>query len=384
VIVASPADYQNLLKVIKQLDKRRRQVFVEAMIVEASIDRLREIGAKWRLIGERDNAPIAIGGFGTMSASDLQSLIYGLTGLSFGGMGDFTNIKISLLNADGSVTQSSLDIPRFAALFSLDEFRGAVNVLSTPHILTSDNEEAEIVVGENVPFITRRESDPTRTLSVFSSIERKDVGITLRITPHITKGEYVKLDIYQEISSVKQESENILISLGPTTTKRSTKTSVVVKNNQTVVIGGLMQKKEERNVHKLPLLGDIPLLKYLFRYESRVRKKTNLLVFLTPRVVKDSEHLSEITEEKKAAFGRSENRYIKGELILKFKKDVSTQKALEILDKYQLKLINYNPRSGKYYVRLEPGQKIKVIMPQLLALPEVEYVEPHYTIRENL
>jgi len=306
IIVASPSDYQNLLRVIKQLDKRKKQVFVEAMIVEASIDKLKEIGTKWRVMATHDNAPISISGFGTISMSDLQSLIYGLTGLSFGGMGSFTNIKISTLNADGTVTETTLDIPRFAALFSLDEFKGAVNVLSTPHILTSDNEEAEIVVGENVPFITRRESDPTRPLSVFSTIERKDVGITLRITPHITEGEYVRLDIYQEISSVKRESENILISLGPTTTKRSTKTSVVVKNNQTVVIGGLMQEREEKNIHKIPILGDIPILRYLFRYESKIHKKTNLLVFLTPRIVKDSKHLSEITKEKKIFFERNQ------------------------------------------------------------------------------
>ncbi len=146
--------------------------------------------------------------------------------------------------------QINLTVPGFSALFSLNEFRDAVNVLSTPQILTSDNKEAEIMVGENVPFISKRETETTTagsaTGSLFNVIERQDVGIMLKLTPQITEGEYVKLDIYQEISSVKQESSvAILTQVGPTTTKRSTKTSVVVRDKQTVVISGLMQEKSE-------------------------------------------------------------------------------------------------------------------------------------------
>ncbi len=258
IIVASPADYQNLVQVIKQLDRKRKQVYVEAMIVEASIDKLRELGTKWRVLAEKDNEPVTIGGFGTIDASSLQNILFGLTGMTVGGMGNFLDVTINTINEDGTISTSTLTVPGFAALFSLNEFRGAINVLSTPQILTSDNKEAEIVVGENVPFISKRERDITTANTVLSSIERKDVGITLRITPQITEGDYVRLDIYQEISSVKQESETILINIGPTTTKRSTKTSVVVKDNQTVVIGGLMEEREEESINKVTLLGDIP------------------------------------------------------------------------------------------------------------------------------
>ncbi len=241
--------------------------------MEASIDRLRELGAKWRVLAEKDNEPVTIGGFGTIDASSLQNILFGLTGMTVGGMGNFLDVTINTINKDGTISTSPITVPGFAALFSLNEFRGAINVLSTPQILTSDNKEAEIVVGENVPFISKRERDITTTNTVLSSIERKDVGITLRITPQITEGDYVRLDIYQEISSVKQESETILINIGPTTTKRSTKTSVVVKDNQTVVIGGLMEEREEESVNKVPLLGNIPLLGWLFKNKTVEKKR---------------------------------------------------------------------------------------------------------------
>ena len=264
VVIASPADYQSLLHVIKQLDKRRRQVYVEAMIVEASINKLRELGAKWRLTAEKDGDPILVGGFGTIDSSAVQNIVQGLSGMSVGGLGNFIDIPFTTTGSDGTPTTSTLTIPGFAAVFSLNEFRGSVNVLSTPQILTSDNKEAEIIVGENVPFISSRERDVTTTNTVLNNIERMDVGIKLKLTPQITEGDYVKLDLYQEISAVIQESAVITISVGPTITKRSTKTSVVVKDNQTVVIGGLMQEKDEENVTKVPFLGDIPVLGWLF------------------------------------------------------------------------------------------------------------------------
>lgn len=308
IVVASPSDYQSLLQVIRQLDKKRRQVFVEAMIVEASIDRLKDLGTQWRLTGLNNGNPVAIGGFGTMNQTALQAILMGLQGATLGGMGNFLDVPLTSINADGTVRTDTLKVPGFAALFSLKEFRDAINVLSTPQLLTSDNKEAEIVVGENVPFISKREADPTRPASVFSTIERKDVGITLKLTPQITEGDYVKLDIYQEISALKQnQTENILISVGPTTTKRSTRTSVLVKDEQTVVIGGLMQEREEDIITKMPLLGDIPLLGWAFKTKTHTKQKTNLLVFLTPHVVKESDRLSEITKEKQKAFEQSGN-----------------------------------------------------------------------------
>ncbi|MBI5632930.1 MAG: type II secretion system protein GspD, partial [Nitrospirae bacterium] len=232
----------------------------------------------------------------------MLEIINGLAGISVGGMGNFFSVPVT----DGTTT-TNLTIPGFSALFSVNEFKDAVNVLSTPQILTSDNKEAEIVVGENVPFISKRETNTTGTVaaSLFNVIERKDVGIMLKLTPQITEGEYVKLDLYQEISSLKQETNvRILTEVGPTTTKRSTKTSVVVRDNQTVVISGLMQEKGEEITTKVPLLGDIPYLGYLFKFKSLNKTKTNLVVFLTPHIIRDSADLAALSERKKADFTR--------------------------------------------------------------------------------
>ncbi len=383
IIVASPSDYQNLVQVIKQLDRRRRQVYVEAMIVEASVDKLRELGAKWRVMARSQGEPVAIGGFGTLDPSAVQSLIYGLEGVTLGGMGNFLKIPVITVDQNGNPAVTDLTVPGFAALFSLNEFRDAVNVLSTPQILTSDNKEAEIVVGENVPFISKRERDLTTTGTVLSSIERKDVGITLKITPQITEGDYVKLDIYQEISSLKQESEAILINIGPTTTKRSTKTSVVVKDRETVVIGGLMQEREEENLTKVPVLGDIPLLGWLFKHKSVEKRKTNLLVFLTPHIVKDSDRLSEITKEKRKEMAMDRAQYVEGEVLVKFKEGVSDSKAREIIEGENATVLRIIGEAGIYHIRLQRGDEVKKVIERLKRLPEVQYAEPNYVINRK-
>lgn len=381
VIVASPADYQSLLQVVKQLDRKRKQVYVEAMIVEASIDKLRELGTKWRIAAEKDGKPVAIGGFGTMDAASLQNVLSGLTGLTAGGLGNFMDVSYKTIGSDGSVTTSTMTVPGFSALFSLNEFKGAINVLSTPQILTSDNKEAEIVVGENVPFISKKESDPSRTLSVFSTIERKDVGITLRLTPQITEGDYVKLDIYQEISALKQESTEIVITVGPTTTKRSTKTSVVVKDNQTVVIGGLMEEKEEENIYKVPLLGDIPILGWLFKNKKLEKKKTNLLVFLTPHIVKDAEQLLKLTDDKKLEFAKSGGRYKQGELLIKFSEETIEDRISEILSVEGASIISILKPKALYLIKLKKEQDVRAAVKIFNKYKEVEYAEPNYMMK---
>jgi len=381
VIVASSADYQNLVEIIKQLDRKRRQVFVEAMIVEASIDKLQELGSRWRAIGRSGGEPVVIGGFGTVDTSTLYNIITGLSGLSAGGMGNFLDIPITTIKPDGTATTSTLTVPGFAALFSLDMFRDSVNVLSTPKILTSDNKEAEIVVGENVPFISKRERDPAAQNILLSSIERKDVGITLKITPHITEGDFVKLDIYQEISAVKKEANTeILINIGPTTTKRSTKTTVVVKDKQTVVISGLMQEKQEEIERKVPLLGDIPLLGWLFKYKAIQKAKTNLLVFITPHIVRDAQDLADISSQKGREFSISAQRYVEGEVMIKFKKGVSEERIKEILREEDLLVKEYFEKSDTYRVGLPQDMDVKKALRRLSELPEVEFVEPNYTI----
>lgn len=381
IIVSSPADYQNLVQVITQLDRRRRQVYVEAMILEASIDNLRQLGSKWRAIGRSGGSPVAIGGFGTVNSSAVENIISGLEGVTVGGMGNFMDIPVVNVSTG---TQSILNVPGFAALFSLSDFKDAVNVLSTPQILTSDNKEAEIVVGENVPFISKREREAAAG-TVLSSIERKDVGINLRITPQISEGGYVKLDVYQEISSVKEPpagiEEAILTGVGPTTTKRSTKTSVTVKDGQTVVIGGLMQEKEEETVTKVPLLGDIPVIGWLFKHKSVDKKKTNLLVFITPHVVRDAEELAGITRGKEAGFARAERRYTEGVVIIRFKDGISDEAARVIIDDEDAAVLDYNGEQRLYKVRLEKGDDVEDMVKEFLDYEEVESAEPEYRLR---
>jgi general secretion pathway protein D len=385
IIVASPSDYQNLVFVIKQLDRRRKQVYVEAMIVEASIDKLVELGTKWRVIARHNGEPVAIGGFGTVDTTTLQSLVFGMSGFSAGGAGNFFNTTVNVLDpVTGESTERTLDIPGFAALFSLNEFEGAINVLSTPQILTSDNEEAEIHVGENVPFVSTRERDVTTTNTVLSSVERTDVGIILRITPQITEGDYIKLNIFQEISAVKDETDtDILINVGPTTTVRSTSTSVVVKDNQTVVIGGLIQERDEDNVNKLPLLGDLPLLGWLFKTKSTSKKKNNLLIFITPHVVNDAGDLEQITTHKQKQFAVDENQYVEGEILVKFKNDISDDKAMKIISEHGASLIKLMQSIGVYHIRLREGLAVEDAIKEFSSLSEVEYAEPNFRMSIN-
>jgi general secretion pathway protein D len=381
IIIAAPKNYLGIAQVIKTLDKKKRQVYVEAMIVEASVSKLKDLGAKWRGGVRHNGEPVALGGFGTIDTSTLYNIVNGLSGFTAGGMGNFMDIPITSINSDGTFSTSNLSIPGFAALFSMSYFEDSINVLSTPQILTSDNEEAEIIVGENVPFISKRERDITTTNTVLSSIERKDVGITLKIKPQIAEGNHLKLELYQEISSLKDSSENIMTSVGPSTTKRSTKTTVVVKDAQTVVIGGLMEEKEEESIAKLPFFGDIPVLGWLFKNKSKTKTKTNLLVFLTPHIVKDSDQLIKITDEKYKEFAEKGKHYSKGELLLKFKEGVTKERALQIISAKDASLIDFIESINTYRIKLKNGQEVTEAMNEFLSEPEVLYTEPNYIIK---
>jgi len=287
VIMASPTDYQNLLQVIQKLDKRRRQVFVQALIAEISLDKLKDVGLQWGMIGAASDGKNA----SVVGQYDPQgSITTILSALATSGLSSFVTIPNTGTPAN------------FAAVLHALQSHGAVNVLSTPNILTSDNKEAEIFVGQNVPFITGTNLSSTGLSQ--QSVERKDVGIALKITPQISEGEYVKLDIYQEISAVVPTavSSGTVNASDLVTTKRSAKTSVVVKDKDTVVIGGLIQDQETETENKVPLLGDIPGLGWLFKTKSKQRTKTNLLIVLTPRIIRGAEEMAEVTGAQKQKF----------------------------------------------------------------------------------
>lgn len=281
VIMASIADYNNLTQVIKKLDRRSKQVFVQVLIAEVSLDKSRELGLQGGVIGAGVlNRYLTVAGLydplGTLST--IASAITKTGSLSSG------------------ITASPVNIT--AVLKALDK-NGLVNILSTPNILTSDNKEAEINVGENVPF----QGSSTLSSGISqTSIERKDIGINLKIKPQISEGDYIRMDINQEISAVKNDKGQ---AVDLVTTKRSAKTSIVVKDKETVVIGGLIQDSEDVNVQKIPYLGDIPVLGWLFKTTTKSRKKTNLMILLTPHIVKEASDLTKLTDEQRVKFGES-------------------------------------------------------------------------------
>lgn len=286
VIMAAPADYQNLAQVIQKLDRRRRQVFVQAVIAEVSLDRLEELGVQWGVVG------------GGSSGSVTAAGIYDPQGAFTPLLGALANLKDAGISIP-AMTGTALN---FSVILKALNSAGALNVLSTPTILTSDNKEAEIFVGENVPF--RGKIDITTSVSPsYQSIERKDTGITLKITPQISEGEFVNLDLYQEISAVKETSVAGAADL--ITTKRSAKTSVVVKDKETVAIGGLIQDRETRSANQVPGLGDLPLLGWLFKSSGKQREKTNLLILLTPQIVRTADDLAGISQRQQRQFNDS-------------------------------------------------------------------------------
>jgi len=298
IIVGSSNDYETLLGVIKKLDIRRRQVYVEAVIMEITLDKTRDLGAEFRgTVASGNRAAIVGSNFDFKgNVNDLFAALVSSNPLVFSGTGLIAG------GIAGNVTlPDGTKIPAITAVLRAAQTRDNINILSSPHLLTLDNKEAEIVVGENVPFITSQSRDtlnPTNANVVNNTIERKDVGITLRLTPHIHESDFVSLDIFQESSAVKGDSLLNASSVGVTTTKRSAKTSVLVKNGDTVVLGGMMQETFTNTVSQIPILGDIPLLGNLFRFKSVSRKKTNLLIMLTPRIIRDPGEMLERSEEQ--------------------------------------------------------------------------------------
>lgn len=288
IITASEPLYRNLRNVIEQLDTRRAQIYVESLIVEISSDKASELGIQWQgLINSGGNN---VGFAGTNFGSGGNNIV---------GLGTQVNGLLNLGNTStGSTVAPSPGmnlglIHKYNGTYGLSALARALqtetstNILSTPNLLTLDNEEARIVIGKNVPFITGQyaQTGTTTTVSPFQTIERKDVGITLKVRPQISENGLVKLQIYQEASSVSDSAN----SAGIITNKRSIESNVLVDDGQIIALGGLMEDSDIAITEKVPLLGDIPGLGFLFRYETKKRAKTNLMVFLRPYVVRNGQ-----------------------------------------------------------------------------------------------
>jgi general secretion pathway protein D len=297
IVTASEPVYNNIRSVIEKLDVRRPQIFVEALIVEVTADKASEFGVQWQnLTGVNKSGTNIIGGTN-----------YGATGNIIGASGNITSVgqglNVGIVNGTttipgAGVNGAALAVLNLGMLAHALETDTNANILSAPNLMTLDNEEAKIVVGQNVPFVTGSyaQTGSATTATPFQTIERKDVGLTLKIKPQIMQGGTVKLQIYQEISSVVASSASS--TAGVTTNKRSFESNIMVDDNQIVVLGGLISDSVNDVASKTPLLGDIPILGNLFRYETRQHTKTNLMVFIRPYVMYESDGYRKITDDR--------------------------------------------------------------------------------------
>ena len=291
IITAPEPQYRQLRAVIDRLDGRRAQVLVESLIVEVNTDKAAEFGIQWQgAVGNADSSNIGLLGTNFTSNNIINlAMKAGTTTPAAPGIG---------VNLGVAHKTNGVYVLGFLANFL--ETSNSGNVLSTPNLLTLDNEEAKIVIGENVPFVTGSYSNNNTSGSSgsnpFTTVERKDVGLTLKVRPQINENGTVKLVIYQETSSVKAGTEKD--ANGPTTTKRSIESSVLVDDGSIVVLGGLLQDQYGGSQEKVPGLSDVPLFGNLFKSESRGRKKTNLMVFLRPVVVRDAQATDRLSMDR--------------------------------------------------------------------------------------
>ncbi|MGB8338589.1 MAG: type II secretion system secretin GspD [Burkholderiales bacterium] len=293
IIIAPDNVYNSLRHVIDKLDARRAQVFIEALIVEVSSTQASEFGVQWQYLG------------GSVSNGTGNTTVFG--GTNFPAAGRINDVATNPNNVGGGLNLGlvrgtikvlGVEILNIPALARALESQAKANILSAPTLMTLDNEEAKIVVGQNVAFVTGSFTQPTGGTGTnpFQTFERKDVGLTLKIKPQVSEGGSVKLQISQEVSSVEPGTGSALN--GPTTNKRSFDQTVLADDGQFVVLGGLIQDDVNNGADKVPLLGDIPILGNLFRYEKRDRVKRNLMVFLRPVVLRDAASTASLTGDR--------------------------------------------------------------------------------------
>lgn len=294
VISAPPDLYRSLQAVIRQLDVRRVQVYVEATIAEVSKNVARELGVQWAAGNPEGAGTLAVGNLATSGGLSIGQAAAAVAAKDASAL---TNLPQGVTFGAGKIVAGAFD---YAALVRILAGDSNTNILSTPSLVTMDNEEAEIVVGQNIPIVTGSFTSTGTTGSVnnpFQTINREDVGLTLKVKPQINEGNAVKMDIDQEVSSIAPTPSGVNAS-DIITNKRSIKTSVLVESGQIIVLGGLIDNQLKQSQQKVPLLGDIPILGYLFRYNSTTKDKTNLMVFIHPVILRDAADNMRITGGK--------------------------------------------------------------------------------------
>jgi general secretion pathway protein D len=284
IINAPDAVYNNLRAVIEKLDVRRAQVFIEALIVEMTTDTARELGIQWAAAGAAGQGAVAgVQNFPSANPSLVGLATNATVALGLSGGLTLGYLGKEILLPDGTSVRS------IGGLAKALEQQNLANILSTPNLMTLDNAEAKIVVGQNVPFVTgsyaqAASTTPGAAVNPFQTIERKDVGLTLKVKPQVSEGGNIKMDIYQEVSNLVRTPLSGASDL--ITSKRSIETKVVVDDGSTIVLGGLIEETSQDNEQGIPFLSKIPLLGVLFRYKDGTTKKTNLMVFLRPQILR--------------------------------------------------------------------------------------------------
>jgi general secretion pathway protein D len=307
IIQASAEAYATLSEVIDALDTRRPQVMVEALIMEVNATPSNDLGAAWiTTMATRDGTTVGIGSENSSAASAATA-----AGIAEG-ISNPTTFAAALLGKtvsipDPNMPGSMIQVPWIRALITASESDKNTNIISAPTILTADKKEAEIVVGQNIPVPTSRlqaagtTSDPNNPFQTSQNISRQDVGVTLRVTPQISEGDTVRLNVFQEISEVVAGS-GAVSDLGPTTTNRKVENTVYVRDGEAVMIGGILSDVQNDNETKVPWLGDIPILGWLFKGTHDDGRKINLIIILTPRIVRSPEDLERLTVENRERF----------------------------------------------------------------------------------
>lgn len=297
VVSATAQDWATLRRVIEELDVRRRQVFVEAILLEATTDKTQRLGIEFAASGSLGDkaSGLAVGNLNALS----------------GALRNPTSLPGLILAAASNQTvrlPGGEEVPAQTVLLTALQEDTELNILSAPNLVTTDNEEAEIVVGRNVPFIASRATSSSNLSNLFTTIERRDVGITLRLTPQVTADDYVRLTIFEEVSDIDPQVVAAVgdpAEVGPTTTIRSASTVIAARDGQTVVIGGLLGDAIRNHERSVPFLRDVPVLGHLFRSNDARRARTNLLVFLTPHVITTDTQARETADEQRDRMPRS-------------------------------------------------------------------------------
>ena len=310
LIVAPESVFREIRAVIEKLDVRRAQVFIESLIVEVSADRAAEFGVQFQYLdGLNATGSSGFGGTNFTPRGGGANLL----DLAANPLSASQGLNVGVIR--GTVSFGGATLANLGVLARALETQGAGNIIATPNLLTLDNEEAKIVIGQNVPFLTGSYTTSGNTSgNPFQTIERRDVGTTLRVRPMVSEGGTVRLQIFQEVSSVVNQR----LAEGIVTNKRSIESTVLVEDGEFVVLGGLISDEEGTGESQVPLLGDVPLFGSLFRYETRERKKTNLFVFLRPVVLRSGSDSSVITMGKYEALraGQRSQPSSSGNLIL--------------------------------------------------------------------